>query len=291
MSGDDQSSFDLSGLPTSQIYLERNFNSLKLPLWTKNKAKLIQEYIKLFTYVTKHGVYIDGFAAPQRRKHIDFCSAKLVLEAEPKRVRDFWLCDKDDRGFALLKEIKNAHDAKGRRIHLIHGDFNEKIDDILLSSRITERTATFALLDQRMFECSWSTVTKIAAHKHETKIELFYFLAAGWFDRSIAAIKTPAGKATVERWWGRPDWHDLLNYHSLDRAYKVSDRFKSELGYRFVHPYPIYDALRGGRTMYYMIHATDHPEASPLMQRAYRKVSGRKEMSSVNDQIDFKEIW
>lgn len=27
--------------------------------------------------------------------------------------------------------------------------------------------------------------------------------------------------------------------------------------------------------MYHMIHATDHNAASPLMQRAYRKISGR----------------
>ena len=60
--------FDASEIPTIKVAPEKNFQSLRYPLWTENKARLIQEYIKLFTYVTKHGAYIDGFAAPQRRE-------------------------------------------------------------------------------------------------------------------------------------------------------------------------------------------------------------------------------
>ncbi len=35
--------------------------------------------------------------------------------------------------------------------------------------------------------------------------------------------------------------------------------------------WPIYERHGGGRVMYYMIHATDHPEAPNLMNRAYHK--------------------
>ncbi len=109
----------------------RNRKGLSCPLWTENKALLIQEYIKLFTYVTKHGAYIDGFAAPQRRNHAAKCSAKLVLENKPPWVRDFWLCDIDLDGIALLEQIKAANQMKGRRIEVLPGDFNTTVDTVL----------------------------------------------------------------------------------------------------------------------------------------------------------------
>jgi len=40
----------------------------------------------------------------------------------------------------------------------------------------------------------------------------------------------------------------------------------------------------------HMIHAADHAEASPLMVRAYRKVSGRPEIDQ-GTQVDFDELW
>lgn len=269
-----------------------NRKGLHCPLWTENKAKLIQEYIKLFTFVTKHGAYIDGFAAPQRRNHSGKCSAKLVLENQPQWVRDFWLCDIDPEGIALLEAVKTEHEGKNRRIRVVPGDFNTSIEAILASGTITEKTATFALLDQRTFECEWSTVQRIAAHKTATKIEIFYFFATGWIDRSIAAIRKPDALEQAERWWGRPDWRDLRGMNGVERANLLAARFRDELGYRWAFPFAIHDSARGGRTMYHMVHATDHPEASPLMLRAYRKVSGRPDWDRpALSQTDLNELW
>ena len=74
------------------------------------------------------------------------------------------------------------------------------------------------------------------------------------------------------------------------RAKMVSQRFEQELGYEKAVEYPIHDQRRGGRVMYHMIHATDHPEAFSLMVRAYRKVSGRPELESTEKQLDFEEL-
>ncbi len=269
-----------------------NRKGLHCPLWTENKAKLIQEYIKLFTYVTKHGTYIDGFAAPQRRNHSAKCSAKLVLENQPQWVRDFWLCDIDPDGIALLEAIKTEHEGKNRRIRVMPGDFNTSIEAILANGTITDKTATFALLDQRTFECDWSTVQRIAAHKTTTKIEMFYFFATGWIDRSIAAIRKPDALDQAERWWGRSDWRDLQGMNGVERANLLAARFRDELGYRWAFPFAIHDAARGGRTMYHMVHATDHPDASPLMLRAYRKVSGRPDWDRpALSQTDLGDLW
>lgn len=167
----------------------RNFKSIRHPLWTESKARLIQEYLKLFTMITKHGTYIDGFAAPQEADHNKMWSAKLVLENQPQWMRDFWLCDMSVPGLARLHELAAVHSHKPRRVTVLPGDFNQSVKIILDSGTITPKKATFALLDQRTFECFWSTVEAIARHKKEMKIEQFYFLATGWIDRSIAATK------------------------------------------------------------------------------------------------------
>jgi len=274
--------FDDSAIPKVVVPPEKDFLSLRHPLWTEHKAKLIQEYIRLFTFVTKHGTYIDGFAAPQRRNMKQYCSANLVLQAMPQWVREFWLCDLDPEGVRLLEEIKAEQAAPKRRIEVVPGDFNQNIGRILGEGTIKPTTATFALLDQRTFECDWATVQAIASHKKTHKIEIFYFLATGWLDRAIAAVRRPETAERLEKWWGRSDWRDLRGIQSTVRGVELADRFKIELGYTYAHAYAIHSQVRGGRIMYHMIHATDHEAAPPLMQRAYRKISGR----SINDKGD-----
>lgn len=283
-------------LPTIPVRSEHNFRSLQHPVWTEEKARLIQEYLRLFTFITKHGNYIDGFAAPQRRDLARICSARLVLETEPKWMRDFWLCDLDQRGVELLEEIAVAHRSRVRRVSVLHGDFNRSVEAVLASARITTKTATFALLDQRTFECEWATVRRLATHKPglgdcDTKIEIFYFLASGWLDRSIAAVKTDATAAKLNRWWGGPDWRELQGMQGIPRANLLAKRFRDELGYASARPYAIHDRKRHGRTMYHMIHATDHEEAAKLMLRAYRKISGRADIDVAASQVDMEELW
>lgn len=281
--------FEAGSLPQIVVPPEKDFSSLKHPLWTENKAKLIQEYIRLFTFVTKHGTYIDGFAAPQRRHLRQYCSANLVLQAMPQWVREFWLCDIDPEGIRLLEEIKADQAAPKRRIEVVPGDFNQTIHDILGAGTIKPTTATFALLDQRTFECDWATVQAIARHKRTHKIEIFYFLATGWLDRAITAVRRPKTEERLEKWWGRPDWRNLRGVQSTIRGIELAERFKTELGYTYAHPYPIHSQVRGGRIMYHMIHATDHEAAPPLMQRAYRKISGRS-LDDKGDQQDLEAL-
>jgi three-Cys-motif partner protein len=256
-------------LPRSSPKLpEKDFQSLRFPLWTQNKARLIQEYLRLFEFVTHHGTYLDGFAAPQESAHPNMWAANLVLEMEPKWFREFWLCDIDPAGISRLETLKAAHEGPKRKIHVLAGDFNETVHTVLDGGTIGEKTATFALLDQRTFECEWRTVVTLSQHKREKKIELFYFFPTGWIDRSLAALRVEKTIAKVVRWWGRDDWSALLRMDGTIRAKMVAKRFEDELGYGKATVYPIHSERRRGRVMYHMIHATDHPAASPLMIRA-----------------------
>jgi hypothetical protein len=46
------------------------------PIWTENKARLIERYLYYFIFITHHGSYIDGFAGPQSGGIPDSWSAK-----------------------------------------------------------------------------------------------------------------------------------------------------------------------------------------------------------------------
>ena len=255
--------------PLDDIPAEPSLKRIQRPVCTANKAQLIMRYLKLFVFITHHGTYIDGFAGPQEEKLCDTWAAKLVIESNPKWMRHFHLCDEKRSQVRLLKELKASQPPcdPPRNIEIYEGSFNQKVDKILKSGDITEKEATFCLLDQRTFECHWSTVEKLARFKkEERKIELFYFLANSWQERAFAAQK----KLDVpEAWWGRNDWKNVRDMSRDDRRDAFVQRFKRELGYRSVKAWPIFGSLTGGALMYYMIHATDHEEAPKLMSRAY----------------------
>jgi three-Cys-motif partner protein len=269
--------FDMSKPPVDRnpIPAEPLVVASQVPVWTDNKAKFIRWYLHYFVLITKHGTYIDGFAGPQQECETDSWAAKLVLESEPRWLRHFHLCDANASQVKRLEALKAAQpecDLKGRKlsrdIHIYRGDFNVTVDEILAANSITENEATFCLLDQRTFECDWATVEKLARYKTSGhKIELFYFLANGWFERALSGQKD---LEKLTRWWGRVDWNKLSGMSREERRDAITQRMKRDLRYRSVKAWPIYERKGGGAIMYYMIHATDHPEAPSQMARAYK---------------------
>ena len=258
---------------------------IRRPVWTENKAKLIERYLYYFVLITKHGTYIDGFAGPQEPDKLQMWSAKLVLDNQPKWLQHFHLYDEDKQQYKRLLELKSAqpqywYDAKGNRfkrdVNVYQGDFNLLIHDLLKSAKITQKQATFCLLDQRTFECHWATLQALAQYKEQgkNKIELFYFLPNSWQGRALAALKNDE---ILIKWWGRGDWEDVRKMRSQERRDVIVARFEEELGYKSVIPWPIYEKPHGSRIMYYMIHATDHDEAPKQMARAYRNAVKPKE--------------
>lgn len=247
--------------------------AIRQPVWTEQKAKLISRYLKLFTYVTRHGTYIDGFAGCQNEKASEGWAADLVLAQRPWRIRRYYLCDAGADQVAGLEALKSQQPSRDpkrdskREVEIFHGDFNAAVHTILRERKLD--VATFCLLDQRTFECKWSTVEALANHRTTGhKIELFYFLPIGWLNRAFIATSTPEGLAEIEKWWGRPDWRQLIDMKNHEKANAFQRRF-IELGYKHVWPFPIVDSKNGNRIMFYMILATDHPEAPKLMWRAY----------------------
>lgn len=232
-------------------------------IWTESKARLIHQYLYLFVQITKHGCYVDGFAGPQQSGKPETWAANLVLEVA--LLEKFHFFEKNSKGLEALNELKAAHSLRSIQIH--PGDFNKSILKFLASGELDPSKATFCLLDQRTFECHWRSVQELATYKKKDyKIELFYFLANQWFGRAFSAQKN---KTVLDAWWGGIGWEKLASLSSWERVLLMMNRFKEELGYKFVTPWAIREKKNGGHLMYYMIHATDHKDAPGLMRRAY----------------------
>jgi three-Cys-motif partner protein len=256
----------------------RRYLRIQQPIWTHHKAHFIEQYLKFFVQVTHHGAYIDGFAGPQYFDQLDSWTAALVLKSEPKWLRHIFLCEITKKGARALRRLVAEQpepcDKTGRKlprtIKVLEGDFNVNIDKILGSGTITQKEATFCLLDQRTFECEWATLDKLARYKdHPTnKIELLYFLGVGWLHRAFSGVRD---LERMRKWWGNDEWRALRTKTEWEIAELVRKRFEVQLGYRFAAAYPIFDKQKGNRVMYYMIHASDHKEAPALMVRAHRK--------------------
>lgn len=249
--------------------IELRLPQLPHPIWTENKARFIAKYIYLFEMITKHGTYIDGFAGPQQPDRPEMWAAKLVLDIEPKWLRHFYFFEKTKAGCDLLKYLEaSSAIVSDREVEIFPGDFNIELDKLLSSGRIGQKEATFCLLDQRTFECHWTSVEKLARYKTggSNKIELFYFLAAWWYRRAVTAVKH---ESLLIEWWGRSDWDKLRSMKLFDVRDEFVSRFKGELNYRSAMAWPISD--KNGRDMYYMIHCTDHADAPMLMRRAYEE--------------------
>src|SRR5271166_4292757 len=94
------------------------------------------------------------------------------------------------------------------------------------------------------------------------------FFPTGWVDRSIAAVKRPATRAKVERWWGRSDWADLLGMDRTARARLVATRFEQELGYGKAEVFPIHSAKHG--TVRISVCETLYPDSAGTRNRHLR---------------------
>lgn len=257
------------------------------PAQTDAKSRLIASYLSKFQLITKGGVYIDGFAAPQKRSHPSAWTARRVLEIDPPRLRTLWLCDNDPGGIAQLRALKAKHHGKprSRRVFVFEGDFNQTVEMVLKSGRIRPRTAVFALLDQRNTECHWSTVKALASYKGRTRVELLYFLGIGWLHRSLSASHRPERLKEIDRWWGSNSWQGLRDLSQVEIELLMASRFQKELGYRYANYWPVYLKEDGIKKAFTLIHATDHPEAPKLMRRAYQEIYGAKSGSPTDAQL------
>ena len=107
-----------------------------------------------------------------------------------------------------------------------------------------------------------------AASAFEQKIERYAPRFVAFLGKvAYAALSGQKDLDKLARWWGRADWQKLSDMPREKRKDGLVLRMKRDLGYKSAKAWPIYERQDGGLVMYYMIHASDHPEGPTLMSR------------------------
>jgi hypothetical protein len=71
--------------PPQYLSDDLTFKPFDYPVWTRNKARLVQRYLRYFVFITRHGTYIDGFAGPQEPDKLDTCLETVRSNRCPHR--------------------------------------------------------------------------------------------------------------------------------------------------------------------------------------------------------------
>jgi three-Cys-motif partner protein len=125
-----QLSLALGGVTAERSRIK--FRAIERPIWTENKARLIERYLYYFVLVTKHGTYIDGFAGPQDPNLLEAWSARLVLASEPRWLRKFFFCDIGKPQYEALRRLRAEMSPRRpgepkRTVHVYHVSAGAKI--------------------------------------------------------------------------------------------------------------------------------------------------------------------
>lgn len=151
--------------------------------WSSEKLDLLRCYLGGFLPATRRAgerYYLDLFAGSGQDRirgtdRVIDGSPLIALKGGPPAFTQLFWVDTDPQNTRSLEV--HSREYPSRRITVLTGDANERVDDVLRV--LPRRFPAFAFLDPRGAELRWQTVEKLARHKSagQTKIELFILFA------------------------------------------------------------------------------------------------------------------
>lgn len=262
----------------------RNFHP-----WTGHKLDLYELYLKQYRRIAS-GTYIDGFAGSGRalingeERH-----GSALIAAKAGVFKRLFLFETDSTHRASLHHNIGYYCRRNEIAKCVIEDDDELVDcnvgipALLASGRVPTDKPCFAFLDPNSTQLAWATVADLAAHrpldltegKEQYKVELWILLNTSqalsrMWPRRKQRDDLPGSEEKLDQMFGgRPAWIDLWTNGDtmISLLGSYCDRLRRDLGYRYVNPISIKGG-EGRQTIYYMIHATDHPSGKSNMQWA-----------------------
>ncbi len=257
--------------------------------WTRHKLQILEEYLARFATASnsvEHRIYLDLFAGwpdnqSRETNETILGSAHRAIAVQPPftRIGLFELGRKAER----LKTALNLAYPGRPGIKVFPGDCNQTVGQALRELRPVNWAPTFAFIDQFASEIHWATLEQLAQFRNgKTKTELWILFAPGMYGRGLAVRKEAMNARygdTLTEMIGSEEWIPIvtdLRAGKLTPAEAYSEwvhlfrwRLEQVLGYR--HTYPFTMKNTGGRDLYEMVFATDHPAGDRIMRGLYGK--------------------
>jgi three-Cys-motif partner protein len=178
--------------------------------WAIKKYKLIQTYAEMFATATKNKwecrVYVDLFSGAGRAQAGKIIEGSPLLSLGiPDPFDKYIFCELDDAIFEALSKRVAAHPL-AERTHLLHGDVNKKVNDILAeipAHSPDHKVLTFCVVDPfNMRDLSFETLRSLSARF----VDFLVLIPSGMDANRNESTYTKPDNNVVERFLGDARW-------------------------------------------------------------------------------------
>ncbi len=252
-----------------------------LKLVSKAKLEILQNYLPSWATILGSAnaelCYVDCFAGPgryrTRKGEVDGSAVITVRTAqnycdcnEGKRMRII-LMDKDPKTVQELTTHLQQFHPYGPQLRVeVHNDDNTRLVPELLRS-LPSNVPAFFLIDPYSYPLSIPVINHIL---RRPKSEVFINFMHYQINRDLS---NPGVQYLVDCMFGDTDWRTqpFLREAGLKRERGFLGYFKSQLDAKYILPFRVLmdeqeDDVKGDRTKYYLLHASNHPKAMLLMK-------------------------
>jgi three-Cys-motif partner protein len=220
--------------------------------------------------------YIDCFAGPGRYEFVGEAvdgspviavkAAKAFLAARPNHSLSVLLTEKDQKQVQQLERqlvILQPY-PQNLRVDVLNEDSKTFIPDLL--KQVPSLAPSFFMIDPYGHPLILPVINTILSRQStETLITLMWY-------RINMDLGNPVVQANVDVLFGDSEWRKqpFVTMKGVERENSFLDYFISRLQARFVLPFRIgfdpEDKMKGERTKYYLLHASNHSRAALLMK-------------------------
>ncbi|HXF48998.1 MAG TPA: three-Cys-motif partner protein TcmP [Verrucomicrobiae bacterium] len=249
---------------------------------SKIKLTILQKYLPVWETILGsqpfwHGInYIDCYAGPgfyeykgkkeQGSPLIVVQTAKEFLRKYPGKEMTVGLVENNAKQFTLLqKALKTLHPyPKNLTVDIQPGDSTDLIPNLL--NVFKNLAPTFFMVDPYGHPLTIPILNQILSQKYTEALINFMFF------RINMDINNPKVKDRLNKMFGDEEWQkqEFIRYRGIQREIGMLEYFKGKLQARFkLHfriRFDVEDKIRGNRTKYYLIHASNHVKAALLMK-------------------------
>jgi three-Cys-motif partner protein len=220
--------------------------------------------------------YFDCFAGPGRYEFeglavdgsplIAVRAAKAFLDAKPTHSLNILLTETNENQARQLDQQLDPLKPYPRNLNVVVlvEDSKTFIPDLL--SKIPSLAPSFFMIDPYGHPLTLPVINDILARQRTEA-----FITLMWY-RINMDLGNPAVQQNVDRLFGDEQWRaqPFMLLKGIARENAFLDYFCSKVKARYVLPFRIgydpEDKVRGERTKYYLLHASNHPSAVLLMK-------------------------
>jgi three-Cys-motif partner protein len=244
------------------------------------KHTILQRYLPPWAIIlgsaNRRMNYFDCFAGPGRYEFegvavdgspvIAVRAAKEFLETHPNHSLNILLTENNEHQAQQLEQQLEPLKPypKNLSVNPLTEDSKTFIPDLL--SKIPSLAPSFFMIDPYGHPLTLPVINNILSRQRtESLITLMWY-------RINMDLSNPAVQANVDRLFGDQQWRKQLfmGQEGIARENGFLDYFVSKLGAKYVLPFRIgydpEDKVKGERTKYYLLHASNHSSAVLLMK-------------------------